>query len=275
MAPDPDRLAELGLTTYEAKVYLALVRREVSSAADVARLAGIPRQRIYDVLASLVQRGLASERPGKPTRYAAVSPAFAIERLVIARREELDRIERSGKDLIDQLEPEFAAGRKERDPLDYIEVLRDRAAINERFVELQAGIRDEILVFTKPPYATPAQENVEGLVVTRRFRARSVYEYSALDDPAFAAGVRRFVEEGEEARFVEELPLKLVIIDEAIVMFGMEDPVAGRSDLTLAVVEHHALAALLKIAFEAVWAQGITIDELEARLAPPAGAAVR
>ena len=275
MAPDPDRLAELGLTTYEAKVYLALVRREVSSAADVARLAGIPRQRIYDVLASLVQRGLASERPGKPTRYAAVSPAFAIERLVIARREELDRIERSGKELIDQLEPEFAAGRKERDPLDYIEVLRDRAAINERFVELQAGIRDEILVFTKPPYATPAQENVEGLVVTRRFRARSVYEYSALDDPAFAAGVRRFVEEGEEARFVEELPLKLVIIDEAIVMFGMEDPVAGRSDLTLAVVEHHALAALLKIAFEAVWARGITIDELEARLAPPAGAAAR
>jgi len=275
MAPDPDRLAELGLTTYEAKVYLALVRREVSSAADVARLAGIPRQRIYDVLASLVQRGLASERPGKPTRYAAVSPAFAIERLMIARREELDRIERSGKDLIDQLEPEFAAGRKERDPLDYIEVLRDRAAINERFVELQAGIRDEILVFTKPPYATPAQENVEGLVVTRRFRARSVYEYSALDDPAFAAGVRRFLAEGEEARFVEELPLKLVIIDEAIVMFGMEDPVAGRSDLTLAVVEHHALAALLKIAFEAVWAQGVTIDELEARLAAPAGAAAR
>ena len=275
MAPDPDRLAELGLTSYEAKVDLALVRREVSSAADVARLAGIPRQRIYDVLASLVQRGLASERPGKPTRYAAVSPAFAIERLVIARREELDRIERSGKELIDQLEPEFAAGRKERDPLDYIEVLRDRAAINERFVELQAGIRDEILVFTKPPYATPAQENVEGLVVTRRFRARSVYEYSALDDPAFAAGVRRFVEEGEEARFVEELPLKLVIIDEAIVMFGMEDPVAGRSDLTLAVVEHHALAALLKIAFEAVWAQGVTIDELEARLASPAGAAAR
>jgi sugar-specific transcriptional regulator TrmB len=270
MAPDPDRLAELGLTTYVGKVYLALGRREVSPAADVARLAGIPRQRIYDVLASLVQRGLASERPGKPTRYAAVSPAFAIERLVIARREELDRIERSGKELIDQLEPEFAAGRKERDPLDYIEVLRDRAAINERFVELQASIRDEILVFTKPPYATPAQENVEGLVVTRRFRARSVYEYSALDDPAFAAGVRRFLEEGEEARFVEELPLKLVIIDEAIVMFGMEDPVAGRSDLTLAVVEHHALAALLKIAFEAVWAQGVTIDELEERRAPAA-----
>ena len=265
MAPDPDRLAELGLTTYEAKVYLALVRREVSPAADVARLAGIPRQRIYDVLASLVQRGLASERPGKPTRYAAVSPAFAIERLVIARREELDRIERSGKELIDQLEPEFAAGRKERDPLDYIEVLRDSAAINERFDELQRNIQDEILIFTKPPYAKPAQENVEGLALLREHRARSVYEFSALDDGAFADAVRVFIAAGEEARFVEELPLKLVIIDETIVMFGMEDPVAGPAELTIVVVDHKALARILKIAFDAVWSTGLTIDELEAK----------
>ena len=58
--------------------------------------------------------------------------------------------------MIDALAPAFAEGQKERDPLDYIEVLRDRAAINERFDELQAGIEREILVFTKPPYATPA-----------------------------------------------------------------------------------------------------------------------
>ena len=32
-------------------------------------------------------------------------------------------------------------------------------------------------------------------------------------------------------------------------MFGMEDPVAGGSDLTIVVVEHPSLAAMLKIAF--------------------------
>ncbi len=152
-----------------------------------------------------------------------------------------------------------------RDPLDYIEVLRDAAAINERFAELQQGVEHEILVFTKPPYARPAQENVEGLEVTKKHTARSVYEYTALDDPGFAAGVRRFIEAGEDARFVEELPLKLVIIDESIVMFGMEDPVAGSSELTIVVVEHPALAGVLKIAFDAVWNQGLTVDELEAK----------
>jgi sugar-specific transcriptional regulator TrmB len=262
--PNEQRLVELGLTSYEARAYLALVRRDSSSPADVARLSRIPRQRIYDVLKTLVEKGLASHRPGPPTKYAAVAPEFAIERLTLARREELDRLERSSRELIDSLSPAFVEGQKERDPLEYIEVLRDRAAINERFGELQEGIKKEILVFTKPPYATPPQENPEGLEVTRKHEARSVYEYSALDDPDFARGVRRFIEAGEEARFVEHLPLKLVIIDETVVMFGMEDPVAGASELTIVVVEHSALAQVLKIAFDAVWAQGLTVDEVSA-----------
>jgi hypothetical protein len=102
--------------------------------------------------------------------------------------------------------------------------------------------------------------------VTRTHRARSVYEFSVFDDPATAEGVRRFVEAGEEARFVPQLPLKLVIIDERTVMFGMEDPVHGSSDLTIMVVEHAALARVLKIAFDAVWSQGMTFDEAERHL---------
>jgi hypothetical protein len=159
------------------------------------------------------------------------------------------------------LGPEFAAGQAHSDPLEYIEVLRDRGAINERFAELQAGVKREILVFTKPPYATPPQENVEGIEVTRSHVARSVYEFSVFDDPETTEGVRRFIEAGEEARFVEQVPLKLVIIDEAIVMFGMQDPVGGRSELTIMVVEHPSLASTLKLAFGSVWDDGLTFDE--------------
>ena len=267
MPESAQSLVNLGLTTYEAKVYLALLRRDSFAAAEVARLAGIPRQRIYDVLASLVQRGLASQRPGQPAKYSAASPEFAVERLLADRREELERLEESSRAMVAALKPAFAQGQTQRDPLDYVEVLRDRAAINERFGELQAGIEREILVFTKPPYATPAQENVEGIEVTRTHTARSIYEYEALEDAAFAEGVRRFIEAGEEARFVEELPLKLVIIDESIVMFGMEDPVAGDAELTIVVVEHPALAKILKVAFDAVWREGLTFDELAAQLA--------
>jgi HTH-type transcriptional regulator, sugar sensing transcriptional regulator len=103
--------------------------------------------------------------------------------------------------------------------------------------------------------------HIEGIEVTRTHQAKSVYEFSIFDDPATIEGVRRFIEAGEQARFVDELPLKLVIIDETTVMIGMRDPVAGTPDLTIMVVEHPELASVLKIAFEAVWERGLTFDQ--------------
>jgi len=260
-----DRLVRLGLTSYEARAYASLVLRDSFTAAQIARTAGLPRQRIYDVLASLVEKGLASARPGSVVKYAALAPELAIERLVAARRAEMAEVEQDAGAVIASLMPDFKAGRMQGDPLEFIEVLRDRGAINERFAELQAGVKREILVFTKPPYATPPQENEEGIEVTRSHSARSVYEASILDDPATAAGVRQFVEAGEDARFVDEVPLKLVIIDEATVMFGMQDPVAGSEDLTMMVVEHPALALTLKLAFDKVWQVGLTYEQAAER----------
>jgi HTH-type transcriptional regulator, sugar sensing transcriptional regulator len=260
-------LTRMGLTTYEAKAYVALLGRDSFTAAQVARQADLPRQRIYDVLGSLVEKGLASSRPGSVVKYSAVSPELAIERLVAAHRRDLADLERSAEAIIVELGPAYRSGLEKTDPLEYIEVLRDSGAINERFAELQSSVKREILVFTKPPYATPPQENLEGLEVTRTHSARSVYEMSAFDDPEVIAGIRRFIEAGEEARFVQELPLKLVIIDETIVMFGMLDPVGHGRDLTIMVVEHPSLASVLRTSFDATWERGLTIDEAERRLA--------
>jgi sugar-specific transcriptional regulator TrmB len=215
------QLTRLGLTSYEAKAYLTLIRRDSFTAAQVARQSGLPRQRIYDVLGSLVQKGLAVARPGTVVKYAATPPDLAIELLLASHREQLARMERDAQAMVTDLKPAFAAGQEHTDPLEYIEVLRDRRAINERFAELQGAVKREILVFTKPPYATPPQSNTEGLKVSQKHEARSMYEFAVFDEPAVMRGVKRFVDSGEQARFVPSLPLKLVIIDETIVMFGM------------------------------------------------------
>ena len=255
------QLTRLGLTTYEAKAYLALTRRDSYTAAQVSRQAGLPRQRIYDVLGSLVEKGLASARPGEVVKYAAIPPRLAVARLIETHRQELQDLERDAVEMVANMTPAYEAGRGQTDPLEYIEVLRDERAINERFAQLQSQVRREILVFTKPPYARRPQENVEGLTVSREHVARSMYELSAFEDPDFIRGVEQFLEAGEEARFVPVLPLKLVIIDETIVMFGMQDPVEGSSDLTIVVVEHPSLAKTLKLAFEATWATGLTFRQ--------------
>jgi sugar-specific transcriptional regulator TrmB len=260
-------LTSLGLTTYEAKAYVALLGRDSFTAAQVARQGELPRQRIYDVLSSLVEKGLASSRPGAVVKYSGVAPELAIERLVAAHRRQVESLERSAVDVMAELAPLYVSGKAHTDPLEYIEVLRDAGAINERFAELQSAVKREILVFTKPPYATAPQDNIEGLEVSRSHKARSVYELSAFDDPNVIAGIRRFVEAGEEARFVDHLPLKLVIIDETIVMFGMQDPVGSGRDLTIMVVEHPSLASVLKTAFDTYWHRGMALEQAESSLA--------
>jgi HTH-type transcriptional regulator, sugar sensing transcriptional regulator len=254
---DASPLVELGLTGYEASAYLALTTRGRATGAEVARLASLPRQRIYDVLDGLVTRGLASVEPGRPARYQAVAPEEAVGSLLAAQRAELERLEREAAQAVARLTPAFRAGREENDPLDYIEVLREPAAIGKRFSELEASVEREILVFTKPPYAIEPADNVAGLeLLARGVEARSVYERSLYADDAQVAAVRHFVERGEQARVVDELPLKLVLIDERIALFTMEDPVAGTRGLTIMIVEHPAFARLLKLAFERVWETG-------------------
>jgi hypothetical protein len=46
----------------------------------------------------------------------------------------------------------------------------------------------------------------------------------------------------------------------------MEDPVAGSDGSTILVVEHPALARVLKIAFDAVWSDGLTFEQARRRV---------
>ena len=75
-AGELDKLIALGLTSYEAKAYLALVRRDSFAAADVARRRGHPAPAHLRRAATLVQKGLAvaAARPaGQSTRRARPS----------------------------------------------------------------------------------------------------------------------------------------------------------------------------------------------------------
>jgi sugar-specific transcriptional regulator TrmB len=267
------QLTELGLNVYEAKAYAALLGKDSFSATQVADLSGVPRQRIYDILASLVERGLAISRPGRQgTRYAAVAPKLALSTLIDQEQQRLTRLQSVANTLSDALSRQYQAGKTESSPLEYIEVLRGRTAIGQRFAQIQANCKREILIFTKPPYALQPQDNVAGLEMLKRdVQARSIYEYEVLSNDQTRHAIEYFMQHGENARFVAQLPLKLVIVDEEIVMCALEDPIAGRTDLTIMVIEHKQLAQLVKLAFEALWSRGETFAEATERLgvAPP------
>lgn len=249
-------LSSLGLTTYEARAYLALVRLHASTASDVARLASLPRQRIYDVLDSLIDKGLAATRPGRVARYAATPPERGLERLLARRREQLLASQQAASALLDVLRPVYERGRKHAEQLPYLEVLPGRAAAVERVAELQGGAQRELLVFAKPPFEQILVANVTR-AVTKHCEVRSIHELSALErgDALDTARTRR------EARYVRQLPLPLVVADEATLALSVDDPRGGDAgDATTLVAAHPALARICKLAFEAVWEHAVTAE---------------
>jgi sugar-specific transcriptional regulator TrmB len=64
----------LGLSSYEARAYLAVLRG-THRPRDIARESGVPLQRVYDVLARLEERGLVARTPDG---FYAVEPREAM-----------------------------------------------------------------------------------------------------------------------------------------------------------------------------------------------------
>lgn len=54
-----DKLQNLGLNQYEAKAYASLLKIGTANAYKISKESGIPRARIYDVMETLTNRGLA------------------------------------------------------------------------------------------------------------------------------------------------------------------------------------------------------------------------
>ncbi|MGB9987572.1 TrmB family transcriptional regulator [Salarchaeum japonicum] len=101
------RLTALGLSAYEEKAYRGLLGRGPLVARDVSETSGVPMGRVYDVLNGLVARDLVTTRGDDPTRYAAVDPETAADRLLAERTRELDeraaRYERLATELGNEL----------------------------------------------------------------------------------------------------------------------------------------------------------------------------
>lgn len=75
------RLEQIGLTTYEARAYIALIGLGVGTAEIVSEAAEIPRTSAYKVLQSLEKKGFVISTPGRPASFRANPPEVVQKRV--------------------------------------------------------------------------------------------------------------------------------------------------------------------------------------------------
>ena len=74
MADLIEKLKEIGFNTYEAKVYVALLKKYPATGYEVAKLANIPQSRTYDTLKVLEEKNVVAPTNTKPVSYTPIKP---------------------------------------------------------------------------------------------------------------------------------------------------------------------------------------------------------
>lgn len=149
------KLGQLGLNSYEAKLWTALLSRGVSTAGELSDIANVPRSRSYDVLESLEKKGFIIQKLGKPIKYVALPPNEVLERVKKQIKEDADRQSKTmdelkDSEIISELSTLHDKGVEMIEPQDMSGALRNRPGVYDQISVLIKDAQEEILLMTTP-----------------------------------------------------------------------------------------------------------------------------
>jgi len=142
-------LREIGLTDYEIRAYLHLLRIGVTSASQISEHTNVPYSKIYEVLNSLERKGWIETSPGRPRRYYPKSPIEALE----GKRLQVEKMIKDWQKLVlDELQPLYEK-REIREKPD-VWILRGEFDAIAKLKDMIGNARTELMVavptLTKP-----------------------------------------------------------------------------------------------------------------------------
>ena len=94
----------MGLTTTETKVYLALVKIGPSQVGIISKETEIQRPNLYKIIDSLSTKGLIEKEINSPIKYKATPPQEAVNMLIEHKKECLLELRKTGKTIAKDLE---------------------------------------------------------------------------------------------------------------------------------------------------------------------------
>jgi sugar-specific transcriptional regulator TrmB len=254
------RLQQIGLNAYEARSYLVLLGHPRFKALELAARAQVPRQKIYEVLDSLVEKGFAQVIQERTKLFSAVEPALAlpghISRREQAMRHELDDQSRHAVSLVEDLNAACSSLAGGRGTLDYLRIVGDPAQTAAQYRRMLKDAKREYLEFSRPPYAVdPLDEKLVRQAVDRGVRIKLLIEEGTLD-AAHRKRLEDYAAAGVEVREASKLPMKLAVFDGAFGLVALLDPVVTRPTWTAVVFEHTGFAEGMHALFDIHWRGG-------------------
>jgi sugar-specific transcriptional regulator TrmB len=256
---------ELGLTPYESRAYVSLIFHGPMSPTSLAQKAGIPRPRAYDVLRSLMEKGLLLEQSGKPSVYTAIDPAQGLKNLMVAlEMAALRQLEEKRKALqtsikaLSQMYEKSKGLRVERSRVWYTR--RDSAFI-AIYSEALKSCKKHIHVATTDP-EIPEKEilNAVKFALENGTSVKVVRQITGSWTLGDLEKYEAIIQAGSQVRYldVNEIPLRFTIFDDKDIIIVLPPKSRSRRTQTIEALwlRIPPLAKVLRGHFEGLWAKG-------------------
>jgi len=258
-------LQQLGLNAYEARSYLVLLGHSRFKALELAPRAHVPRQKIYEVLDSLVEKGFARVVQDRTKLFSAVEPNLAIPAYLARRRQlaeqELTDKARSAMNLMEDLTSLYSEGKGGRGTLDFLRIVAEPTQTASAYQQMLAEVKSEYMEFSRPPYAVdPLDEMLVKQARGRGVCCRLLIESGTLDEHHRQRLVE-YAAAGVEIRQAPSLPLKLALFDGRHGLIALLDPVISKPTWTSLVFDHPGLGEAMKHLFEDRWQRARELGE--------------
>lgn len=251
------RLQQIGLNAYEARSYLVLVGHPRFKALELAARSHVPRQKIYEVLDSLVEKGFAQVVQEKTKLFSAVEPGLAVPNYLARRQQQLDQElseqARMAGGLVEDLKAAYSEGQGGRGTLDFLRIVSEPGQTATQYRQMLRDVQREYVEFSRPPYAVdPLDEQLVRQARARGVSCRILLEAGTLDQD-HQARLSEYAAAGVEVRLTESLPMKLAVFDGTQGMVALLDPVITKPSWTSVVFDHGGMGEAMVGLFEEHW----------------------
>ena len=251
-----NQLKDIGLNSYESKLWLALLGKGVASAGELSDVAGVPRSRSYDVLESLEKKGFIIMKIGKPIKYIAVQPEHVIDRVrkkltedVKLQEEFLSKVEHGP--LIDELKVIYKSAIRGIDPLDMAGSIKGRKNLYHLLERMIKNAEKSVIIMTTTSGIIRKKDALKNAI--RKAKERKV-------KVRIAANVTTEIRpQLEELSCLAELrhtstPARFCVIDgKEVVLMPLDDELTNPAADVGIWVKSKFFASTFEKMFEAAW----------------------
>lgn len=248
-------LTRLGLTSCQARVYLALVRSGISTAKEISKDSKVTRQDVYRVMPMLQKFDLTEKIITTPTKFKAIPIQDVISILLERRTKEISELRAKTKELVKKYGENKAKTKLQEGENEFVLIPKDKAIIKKRRNAIENAQTSIDVIISWKRYLPSILANAKVIKKALKRGVKIRYITEKTEDKTVLPKILQAVRENpfRKARYVlTPLKILLAIYDKKGVII-ITSPTLGLHKSPALWSNNPSLVALAQNHFETLW----------------------